>query len=70
MPQDELNDVVPVDREDYRRHSMTAAEYAVEQFLDSLTVPANAQIWLDTLADGDAATSNPDVAQARQDTFI
>ncbi len=59
-----------VDREDHRRETMTAAEYAVAQFLDSLTVPKNAQEWLDFLADGDAATTNLDVSNARQNTFI
>ncbi len=56
--------------EDYRRETMTATEYACAQFLDSLTVPENAEAWLDYLAAGDAATTNPDVAIACQNTFI
>ncbi len=74
MPLDDLciqSDVAAsVDREDHRRETMTAADYAVAQFLDSLTVPENTEKWLDFLADGDAATTNPDVSFVRQNTFI
>ena len=46
-----------VEYEDQRRRTMTAEDYAVAQFLDSLS-------------DADAAITDPDVAEARQNTFI
>lgn len=71
------------DNEDHRRETMTAADYAIAQFLDSLTEINTAKQWkvsqlaeldllenLSRLADADAAMTNSDVAEARQNTFI